>query len=249
MTASELNPEAARPLCPTHPQVTSVGTCERCGRFMCSDCQTENDVCIDCRRKQLAEVPRSAGRATLAVAFLAIAAAAEGASLLFCVLRLLAGGTGEVVEALSALADIGVALGLIGAGIVYLRWLHLSVRQVIALGHDVGISPGRAVAAWFLPFVNFVRPYNVLRNLAGVVGGESLIAAVKLRVWWALWLAGSALGYVESKMAVSSADTSAPYVVGLLANAASLGAALLCIRHVRLIQGDLDRMRQACEQP
>ena len=51
-------------------------------------------------------------------------------------------------------------------GIVWLLWLHSSYGLLRYLGTKVTrFSPGWAVGCWFVPFVNLVRPYQVVEEL------------------------------------------------------------------------------------
>lgn len=49
------------------------------------------------------------------------------------------------------------------SAIFFLLWIHRLVRVTRQLDAPLSWSPGQAVAGFFIPFVNFVRPYAVLR--------------------------------------------------------------------------------------
>jgi Domain of unknown function (DUF4328) len=51
-------------------------------------------------------------------------------------------------------------------GIVWLLWLHSSYSLLRHAGTKVTrFSPGWAIGCWFLPLVNLVRPYQIVREL------------------------------------------------------------------------------------
>lgn len=68
-TAVEFSP-SAEATCPEHPGKPSNGTCPRCGRFVCSNCNLLEGECGACRLRQLQALPLAGGRARFTMAML-----------------------------------------------------------------------------------------------------------------------------------------------------------------------------------
>src|SRR5579883_1552885 len=84
----------------------------------------------------------------------------------------------EVYEAndlrVRALAVVALVL-LAATGIAFLSWLHRAVRNAREVNPEfLGTTPGAAVGAFFIPFVNFVRPVMVIRALDRAVEPSEL---------------------------------------------------------------------------
>ena len=67
---------------------------------------------------------------------------------------------------LAHVGAIGLLALLVVGGVLFLRWLHLAMRLTQALGdRSLTWSPKDAVMGFIIPFVSFVRPYQVMRDL------------------------------------------------------------------------------------
>ncbi len=87
-----------------------------------------------------------------------------------------------------------VGVGEIATAIPFLVWLHRSMRNAPDLGARASAySPRRAVAAWFIPFVNLLIPYRVMLDLHDRLAApeESPAGRRLTRAWWIAWLASS----------------------------------------------------------
>lgn len=225
--------------CPTHPDRPASGTCERCGRFLCDECGGSRlDVACDaCLARAVLEVPSGATRAKVAYGFLI----ANG------ICQILTSLLVADVDETSTNIGLGIAIlavsallvsTFLGSVISYSMWLHRAVRTTIALGHDVGATPGWAVGSFFVPFVNLVRPYNIVKAMADLLGGQAKAAPVGL--WWTLWIVGNILSNFSSRMKGFNA-------LDILAAFLSAGAAATCVLVMRSIQCELDARRSALE--
>ncbi len=90
----------------------------------------------------------------------------------------------------------------VAAAVLYCRWLHAAYDDVAVLdGPPLRFTSRAAVVSFFLPFVGFYRPYQVLvdlheasdpRSLAapgrGGAGASGWEKAFPARSWWAAWL-------------------------------------------------------------
>ena len=75
--------------------------------------------------------------------------------------------------------------------IFFLRWLRRAYANLNRAGLATDYSDGWAVGAWFVPFLNLVRPYAIVRE---TWRGTSLLATdaapglALLRWWWGVFL-------------------------------------------------------------
>jgi hypothetical protein len=88
------------------------------------------------------------------------------------------------------------------AAVFYCRWLHSAYGDAVLLGRPPPrFTPQQAVASFFVPFVGFYRPYQVIVGLheasdprepgdarAPSSGAPSWEKPFPVRSWWALWL-------------------------------------------------------------
>ena len=94
-----------------------------------------------------------------------------------------------------------VQLGLfVTCAITFLMWFHRAHKNLKAGGlNDLRYTPGWAVGGFFVPFLNFVRPFQVMKevwigsaNLSGDVEAESWPTPL-VGWWWAFFLSSSVL--------------------------------------------------------
>lgn len=129
--------------------------------------------------------------------------------------------------------------------VVYLCWLYRVSSNLQALQvYNQQFSPGWAVGYWFIPFVNLVRPYQIVKEIfvesrppddANPADG---LGTDILGWWWALWLISNISENITMRLGflASTLDAVAVFnAVYLVVAALNVGAALLCIRIVRAI--------------
>jgi uncharacterized protein DUF4328 len=240
-SASEVSP-ALRPMCPAHPVRVAVATCARCGQFVCVPCVSGGGLCRACVRHNLAAVPSSEARARRTVLFLRLSAGVGVVSLLVYLWGVLAPGVSDTLEFLEILLAIPGVLILPVTPVLYLMWLHRVVRQLNAWGREVGATPRWAVGCWFVPFVNLVKPFRVVRSIVEEVGGEPLAASLQLGLWWGLFVLSRMVGRVHGRLALSAPPLVA-YGVGIAWSVLTIAAAFFCVRIVREVQARLEARR------
>jgi hypothetical protein len=127
----------------------------------------------------------------------------------------------EFGESMTELLYVGVALlqfvVFIATAVAFLLWLHRAYRNLPALGATrLDTTPGWAVAYFFIPFVNLVKPFQVVREIwresrRGAEGGENF-GGVSSRTgtpaligwWWAFWIIANVVGRVSDRAAVTA---------------------------------------------
>jgi Domain of unknown function (DUF4328) len=144
------------------------------------------------------------GRAAAAVALVALVMAGsvlfflgEGLDLIAALTT--APGSGvEVAGTVIVLLGAFVAVvGLVGGAIAVPMWMHRAFRNLPALGEQgLRWSPAWAAGGWFIPFANFVIPYQVIRELWSSSGdGQPLPQR-----YWAAWIGAYALQLVSNQL-------------------------------------------------
>lgn len=95
-----------------------------------------------------------------------------------------------------ALTVVAYLLTYITTIVLVCRWFHLAVRRGLARGGQLGITPAGAVGTWFIPFVNFVKPFDVTRQLL-VTAGKSY---ERVGPWQATWVVGNIIANVGNRL-------------------------------------------------
>ena len=179
-----------------------------------------------------------AGTWTIRLLFLHAALSAVAAGL--AVQRGLQPTRRQPVEVAVALLQMAV---FAAAAIATLRWLYLAKVNAFAFGaEDMMVSPGWAVAWFFIPFGNLVMPFLAVRETwkasAEPRDWQAASAPATIFVWWAAWLLAGAAGIVAfritadlGKDAIGTAQT-----LFFVADLLSIAAALLLARIVAGIQ-------------
>jgi len=150
-----------------------------------------------------------------------------------------------------AIAKIKLA-ALVGTGILWLLWLRQAYRNLALVGSKRSRFTSRqAVGYWFIPFVNLVWAYQVMKDLW--LRSESmndrdayddLPAPALVSGWWGMSLTWGALEEVvaaTARGARTPLDQTNVTDVALLGSAVGIIATVLAIRVVR----GIDR-RQQC---
>ena len=100
-----------------------------------------------------------------------------------------------------ALLDVVVFLTAFG---FLIAWTNRAYRNLPALGaNDLRFTPGWAVGGWFVPFLNFVRPKQIMNDIWRGSSPEDYSGddwrgrsvTPLLHWWWGLWIVGGLLSY------------------------------------------------------
>jgi hypothetical protein len=145
-----------------------------------------------------------AQRVTIAL-YLCLAVSALGAASAFSQWRLLDGAMkGHAIPTAVALANDSRHFTLVAAllimvlvtGLLYFNWLYNSVRNVRETrGKEMRATPGWAIAYWFIPIVNFFRPYQTVRDLwlRSSEGIKVKEIPPPIGLWWLTYFMGGVL--------------------------------------------------------
>lgn len=244
-----------RPTCPRHPDRAALTACERCGSYACSDCAGSNGRCEECR-SQVAAVPSSAARARWTSILLLVSGGSAVINLLFSAALLLTDveehpSFSEVLDTLTPLTYTIAFVDYFSyrlTPVAFLMWEYRVVRQLGALGLDVGATPGWAIGWWFIPFANLVKPFRIIQRTVKSLGLESLIPLAHLGSWWAAHFLARALRTTAERspigvLAIEKYNPILAYTLALGTPVCAMIAAVLCNHLVRKVQGRLDSLR------
>ncbi len=183
--------------------------------------------------------------------------------------------TGGVSEAEAAANDarqqlIGSLQFIVylGTVVAFLTWFHRVHKNLPALGgRDLLYTPGWAVGGFFVPFLNLVRPFQVMREVwhgsdpsgverdAGSSGPSmrnQLGTPALVGWWWALFLISGFLGNIIMRMGFSENQTldELQALSGLLvfSDLLDIPAVIMAVRLVSRITGWQARRAQRIGQ-
>lgn len=100
----------------------------------------------------------------------------------------------------------GIQLAVFGVtALLFLVWIYRAYKNLRAFNVEgLKYSPGWAVGGWFVPILNWWRPYQVMSEIwrgssPEAVGTndrtwERIPASPLLGFWWALWIIGGFVG-------------------------------------------------------
>lgn len=173
-------------------------------------------------------------------------------------------------DTLTSYGGIGTIVLLLVTGILFVRWLHLTVRITKALGStSLRWSPGDAVAGFFIPFVSFVRPYHVVRDLHDALAPDAVPAPTatvraseqtgyrdveiqtppepvrlphaSIGAWWAFfWVGNFASNGALSHTGTTLADVATRNTSLMFVDVCEIISALLAIAVVRAVSARLN---------
>ncbi len=142
-----------------------------------------------------------------------------------------------------AIAKLKLA-ALVGTGIIWLTWLQRAYRNLALVGSKRSrFSTRQAIGYWFIPFVNLVLGYQVMKDLwlrsesmNDRDGYDDLPAPALLSGWWGISLTW---GVMEPVVAAAARNARTPLEltnvtdVALVGSVIGIVATVLAIRVVR----------------
>lgn len=153
----------------------------------------------------------------------------------------------DVVLGVHELLDL---LILVAVGILFITWFHTSHRSVPSFAGGLA-RHGRAwaIGSWFVPFLNLVRPKQMMDDLWRMSGASSSADAMQIRyktgprlvlAWWSAFVTAEVLDRVAGFMSgpletADSASRQSDAVVMGLSQLATVLAGCLAIAVVRAI--------------
>lgn len=160
-------------------------------------------------------------------------------------------------------ATIGILFGItyLVTGVLFLRWFHrlyknvhwMAQSQVEQEGYAYPPkhTPGWAVGSFFVPFLNLVRPYQIMKDVWQRCAPDHLVnRSGLLSLWWAFWIIGNVLGQIVWRMSDSTDIAALIQLTNLqiVTSLVDIPAALLCMAVVhKTTQFQVDRVERQHE--
>lgn len=100
------------------------------------------------------------------------------------------------------------------------------------------ISPGAAVGWWFVPFANFVLPFQAMREIwrGSAPNDETGSRVALLGLWWAAWIIRAIAGGVQRAFDADMAMSLVLVIVAALAGIVSAGLLTVIIERINRMQ-------------
>ncbi|MEO1729966.1 MAG: DUF4328 domain-containing protein [Pseudomonadota bacterium] len=137
---------------------------------------------------------------------------------------------------------IGFGVGFLISAIGVCMWIYRAHATLRETGReDLEYSPGWAVGWFFIPFANLWMPYQAMRALWNeshlTDEGYGSEPPSGLGQWWACWIGSNILSNFTSPLTEASDGSIVQigFVLAIIANALSIGSALLLYRIIESI--------------
>jgi hypothetical protein len=125
----------------------------------------------------------------------------------------------------------------------FVMWMSKAHRNLYAFGVPSNYSPAQVGWAFFIPFVNLVRPYSILKLIwQGSIPVEDKLVGRSTQIlsaWWGTWIVSGFLDRISGSMIKSSGQTieslKSATSMGIVASIVRLVAAGLAVRVVDAI--------------
>ncbi len=161
-------------------------------------------------------------------------------------------------ESDGALLAIGAGgLAQFGAVVVSVTavcmWMHCAATNLRAFGNPyLNFTPAGSVGWWFVPFANFVKPFQAMREIVnasdpstltvdGILGSMPAPSpAGMLSLWWGAWIGSNLIANVSSRIDDPVLSGSVSLVSSMLWAVAGVLLVLL-MRRVEAHQAECDR--------
>ena len=164
------------------------------------------------------------GRATGTMALLGICIALSAALIVSSLMQIQLLETargGAVIDPAAATANdqrhgalaIADLLAHLVTAVAFLMWFHRAHRNLPALlATQIQYSPGWAVGGWFVPFLNLVRPCQVMSEIhlgsdpARIHPVGRPYSQTMVYCWWTAWIISGILSQISFRVGVGSTE-------------------------------------------
>lgn len=140
----------------------------------------------------------------------------------------------QIVGFLSAAAQIVSA-------VTFILWFRRAYNNLDKRISGVSYDENQAAYSWFIPFFNWVRPYQIMKDLytrtRELLSTQGVTLSTRfLGPWWTLWIVNSIVGQVVFRMTTKAErmdDLSDSTVIGMVSNLIGIPLALVTVRVIR----------------
>ena len=147
---------------------------------------------------------------------------------------------------LIALVEVVIYLATV---IVFLMWLYRAYKNLRGLNpwNRLDYSPGWAVGSFFIPFMNLVVPYRIVKEVWQKSGppDEAVMAAPNppgwFAAWWLFWLLAGFANNISMRLSfIEKIEDSPATMVSIVASALSIIAAIFAY----VVVDDIDKRQE-----
>lgn len=136
-------------------------------------------------------------------------------------------------------------LAMIISGITFIQWFRRAYYNLHQRVNHLKHGEGWAAGAWFVPFLNWFRPYEIMKELYDETAeflrtyeykDKMQLSTSILGVWWAAWVIKSILGQVVFRLGLYAKDIStilSVTVMSMVQHVLGIVAAFLVIRIIK----------------
>jgi hypothetical protein len=149
--------------------------------------------------------------------------------------------------AVQGLAVIGIAQALLylAGGVQWALWLRGAILRLRAAGRTLQVTPGMAIAWYFIPFANLFMPLKVMQELwrasSDAEDWQHAPVSRLVNVWWPLFIGGNLVTGIG--VALSAGGERVPYFIGLGVGALLVAVAgVLAVLFIRQLEARMPQM-------
>jgi len=130
--------------------------------------------------------------------------------------------------------------GKILAAFIFIQWFRRSYFNLHQTPIAVNYSEGWAAGAWFVPFLNLFRPYQIMKEIwyktQSSVKIENPISHNSVKIWWGVFIIGNIVNFISiSYPVVNNESLMTATLIGIVGNIVSIIAAFLAINVVKKV--------------
>jgi len=144
-------------------------------------------------------------------------------------------------DARQRLVGLGYFAVFAVTGITFLKWIHRANLNCHGFGaKDMRFTPGWAVGYYFIPFVNLVRPYQVMKEIWQVSKNPqnwlSVSAGGLVILWWSLQIASGFLEQLSFRLAMHAESIFDLQIATLISIFSGVVGVVLCFVVISLVK-------------
>ncbi len=164
-----------------------------------------------------------------------------------------AAATNELIQRIAGLLSIGSFIAL---AVFFIRWFRRAYYNLHNLpGAYASLEEGWAAGAWFIPFLNLVRPYQIMKEIWE--GTQQFLAhrmtprsSALVNSWWAIYLGTNIFSGIASRLVAGSGTleglktNTIIYIISEVLSIAAAVVAMLLVNRMSDIENELMKEAQ-----
>jgi hypothetical protein len=128
--------------------------------------------------------------------------------------------------------------------VFFLMWFRRAYNNLHQKVDNLSFTEGWAVGSWFVPILNLIRPYQIMKEL--YVENKELLLQTdsyfsglrthKIGWWWGFWLASNAIGQVVFRFSLNAESLTELIdltIINIISNVIGIVLALFTINVIR----------------